>query len=100
MYAIGCIFFLLNIALFLFNITMISLRFYFYPYTFRASFVHPTESLFIPAAIISFGTILINISQYGVHGGAGHWLTEVMVTLFWIDCALAVAFSGGIYLSM
>ena len=78
---------------------MISLRFYFYPRTFRASFVHPTESLFIPAAVISFGTILINISQYGVEY-AGPWLRDVMVVLYWIDIGLAVGFSVGIYLIM
>ncbi|KAL1606958.1 hypothetical protein SLS59_002657 [Nothophoma quercina] len=53
LYALGVIFFLLNLALFLFNVTMISCRFYFYPRTFRASFLHPTESLFIPAAIMT-----------------------------------------------
>ena len=79
---------------------MISCRFYFHPYTFRASFVHPTECLFIPAVIISFGTILINVSQYGVRNQAGPWLTEVMIVLFWVDCALAVALSSGIYLSV
>jgi hypothetical protein len=55
---------------------MISLRFYWFPKTFKASFLHPTESLFIPAAVISFGTILINISQYGV-GKTGDWLEQV-----------------------
>ena len=76
---------------------MISLRFHLYPSTFRASFLHPTESLFIPAAVISFGTILINISQYGV-GKAGQWLEDVMIVMYWIDLALAVLFSSGIYL--
>ncbi|KAF2280168.1 uncharacterized protein EI97DRAFT_439229 [Westerdykella ornata] len=99
LYAIGCLFFIFNIVLFLFNITMISLRFYYYPRTFRASFLHPTESLFIPAAVISFGTILINISQYGVvHSRV--WLQHVMQVMYWIDCGLAVLFSIGIYLIM
>ncbi|KAF2660549.1 hypothetical protein K491DRAFT_688294 [Lophiostoma macrostomum CBS 122681] len=98
-YALGCIFFILNMALFLFNISMISLRFYYYPRTFRASFLHPTESLFIPAAVISFGTILINISQYGVDH-TGYWLEHTMAILYWVDCGLAVCFSIGIYLIM
>lgn len=97
---IGVIFFLLNIALFLFNIVMISLRFYLHPSTFRASYMHPTESLFIPGCVISFGTILINITQYGVGSKAGVWLEDVMVVMYWIDCALAVLFSCGIYLIM
>ena len=98
-YALGCIFFILNMVLFIFNITMISLRFYYWPKTFKASFVHPTESLFIPASIISFGTILINISQYGVTPSR-HWLEQVMMVLYWVDCGLAVCFSIGIYLIM
>ena len=101
LYALGCIFFLLNIVLFIFNIVMISARFYLYPRTFKASFLHPTESLFIPAAIVSFGIILINISQYGVNmAGVGKWLEHCMIVLFWLDCGLAVAFSIGIYLIM
>jgi len=99
LYALGCIFFILNIILFLFNITMISLRFYWFPRTFKASFLHPTESLFIPAAVISFGTILINISQYGVNK-TGFWLEQVMCILYWCDCGLAICFSIGIYLIM
>ncbi|WPH02860.1 Hypothetical protein R9X50_00572800 [Acrodontium crateriforme] len=101
LYAIGCIFFLLNIALFLMNCVMISLRFYYYPSTFRASILHPTESLFVPAALISFGTILLNVSEYGVMTGkAGPWLEHAMIVLFWTYCALAVLFSCGIYLVM
>ncbi|KAF2473284.1 C4-dicarboxylate transporter/malic acid transport protein, partial [Lindgomyces ingoldianus] len=98
-YALGCIFFILNITLFLFNVSMISLRFYFYPRTFKASFLHPTESLFIPAAVISFGTILINISQYGVDT-TGYWLEKTMAIMYWVDCGLAICFSIGIYLIM
>ncbi|EMD61119.1 hypothetical protein GGP41_010022 [Bipolaris sorokiniana] len=101
LYAIGCIFFILNIVFFLFNCIMISFRFYFYPRTFKASFLHPTESLFIPAAVVSFGIILINVSQYGVHhSGLGNWLEKIMIVLFWMDCGLAVCFSVGIYLLM
>ncbi len=101
LYTLGCIFFILNMCLFVFNVAMISCRFFFYPRTFRASFLHPTESLFIPAAIVSFGIIMMNISQYGVEvGGGREWLERVMVVLFWVDCGLAVTFSLGIYLIM
>lgn len=101
LYTLGCIFFIGNMVLFIFNIFMISCRFYFYPRTFRASFLHPTESLFIPAAIVSFGIIMMNISQYGVGMmGEKRWLQHVMIVLFWVDCGLAVTFSLGIYLIM
>lgn len=99
LYELGCVFFILNIVLFMFNVIMISLRFYWFPRTFKASFLHPTESLFIPGAVVGFGTILINISQYGVDS-AGKWLEQIMCILFWCDCALAICFSIGIYLIM
>lgn len=99
LYEIGCIFFILNIVLFIFNVFMISIRFYLYPSTFRASFLHPTECLFIPASVISFGTVLLNISQYGVDS-TGPWLEDAMVVLFWLYCGLAIVFSCGIYLIM
>ncbi|KAG8529852.1 uncharacterized protein KY384_005333 [Bacidia gigantensis] len=100
LYAIGIIFFLLNIVLFLVNVAMISLRFYSYPETFKASILHPTERLFMPAAIVSFGTILLNISQYGPNHGPGHWLNDAITVLFWIDAALAILASMGVYLVM
>ncbi|OAL49590.1 hypothetical protein IQ07DRAFT_60870 [Pyrenochaeta sp. DS3sAY3a] len=101
LYALGCMFFILNMVLFLFNILMISARFFYFPRAFKASFLHPTESLFIPSATVSFGIILINISQYGVGtAGVGPWLEHCMIVLFWLDCGLAVTFSLGIYLVM
>lgn len=77
---------------------MIGTRFYLYPSTFKASFLHPTESLFIPAAVISYGTVLVNITQYGVGEKTGYWLQETMVILYWTYCALAVMVSCVIYL--
>jgi tellurite resistance protein TehA-like permease len=79
---------------------MISVRFYFYPTTFVASFLHPTESLFTPAAVISFGTIMINITQYGIGAQTGEWLMHVMMVMYWLYCALAFLLSSGIYLIM
>ncbi|KAI4113984.1 MAG: hypothetical protein LQ345_005146 [Seirophora villosa] len=93
LYAIGVIFFLFNLLLFIINVTMISLRFYTHPGTFRASYMHPTERLFLPSAVVSFGTVLINISQYGLTR-AGPWLSRAVISLFWIDAGLAVLASS------
>ncbi len=60
LYAIGCLFFILNMVLFLFNVVMISCRFWYHPDTFRASLTHPTESLFVPHLLIH-----IPISSHG-----------------------------------
>ena len=94
---IGLVFFLANIGLYIILWVMILTRFYLYPYTFRASFRHPTESLFIPAFAVSFGTILINIVEYGTNH-TGQWLTHAILILFWFDAALAFILSITIYL--
>ncbi|MCJ1419253.1 hypothetical protein MMC32_005607 [Xylographa parallela] len=94
---IGTIFFLFNLLLFLINVVLISFRFHVFPATFGASLSHPTESLFVPAAVVSFGTVLINISQYGLNN-VGPWLNTAVLVLFWIDVALAIISSTGIYL--
>jgi C4-dicarboxylate transporter/malic acid transport protein len=96
---IGTVFFLFNLVLFVVNCTCMFLRFALFPTTFRLSFLHPTESLFVPAAVVSFGTVLINVSQYGL-GNVGYWLNTTVLVLFWCDAALAVITSCGIYLLM
>jgi len=101
LYALGCATLLFNISLFLFNCVMITLRFRLHPSTFRSSIRHPSESLFVPALVVSFGTILLNVTEYGTEvGRAGNWLLEVMVVLFWVYAALAMCFTCGIYLVM
>ncbi|KIV84832.1 hypothetical protein PV11_00586 [Exophiala sideris] len=99
LYTIGLIFFLLNIVLYILIWAMIIARFVLYPWTFRASFTHPTESLFVAAFAVSFGTILINVVEYGT-GRVGAWLDETILVLFWIDGALAVLLSIAIYLTL
>ncbi|KAL4869339.1 hypothetical protein BDV12DRAFT_185229 [Aspergillus spectabilis] len=94
---IGTIFFISNIAFYFIIWALLFTRFYLFPYTFKASLMHPTESLFVPASVVSFGTILINISQYGTEN-TGMWLTNAVHILFWLDAALAVISSAGIYL--
>ncbi|KAL2803213.1 C4-dicarboxylate/malic acid transporter [Aspergillus granulosus] len=95
--AIGIVFFLANIVFYFLIWALLLTRFYLFPYTFKASLLHPTESLFVPASVVSFGTILINVSQYGTDN-AGVWLTNAVNILFWVDAALAVISSAGIYL--
>ncbi|KAL2434857.1 Malic acid transport protein [Exophiala dermatitidis] len=97
LYTIGVIFFLLNIVFYIGIWAMMIMRFTFYPWTFRASLTHPTESLFVPAFAVSFGTILINIVEYGT-GRVGDWLNHGVLVLFWLDAAVAVVLSIAIYL--
>ncbi|KIW85148.1 hypothetical protein Z517_00538 [Fonsecaea pedrosoi CBS 271.37] len=97
LYTIGVVVFLLNIVLYIIIWAMIITRFTLYPWTFRASFTHPTESLFAPAFAVSFGTILNNIVQYG-SGYVGPWLNRTILILYWFDCGLAISLSIIIYL--
>lgn len=97
LYAMGVVFFLANIVFYIAIWAMILTRFILFPYMFRASFTHPTESLFVPAFAVSFGTILITIVEYGF-GRVGSWLTRAVLVLFWLDAALAVILSITIYL--
>ena len=89
----------INIVLFIMAVIMISLRFHFFPKTFRASFLHPTESLFIPAVIVSLGLIQLNISQYILKPGTPYIYTAANI-LFWSQAGLAIATSSGIYVMM
>ena len=97
LYAIGCIFFIFNIVLFVFNTIVMTIRFIKFRDTFRASLLHPTESLFVPASIISCGTIILNVNEYGL-SKCGPWLDKTAMIFFWIYCALAFVSSAGIYL--
>ena len=94
---IGTIFFLLNIVFYITIWIGIGLRFYFFPSAFKNSLTHPTESLFAPATAVSFGTLLINIVQYGA-SEVGPWLSKAMFVLFWLNAALAVFLSITVYL--
>lgn len=85
--------------MFIYDVVMITCRAVFFFRGFRKSFFDSNESLFVPASFVSFGTLLINISQYGL-GNAGPWLDDAARVLFWIDCCLAVIASIGIYLTL
>ena len=96
---IGTIFFLFNLCLFITNIFCITVRFVVWPETLRASLTHPTESLFMPSAVVSLGTVLLNISQYGL-GNVGFWLNNAVVVLFWFYVIFAIMASTGTYVMM
>ncbi|KAI9836019.1 MAG: hypothetical protein M1838_005142 [Thelocarpon superellum] len=81
---IGIIFSLFNIVLFIFNVVMISIRFSSFQHTFQASFLHPTESLFAPALLISLGTILLNIEEYAMERWSTQTFTVADMTPVWI----------------
>lgn len=101
LYAIGCTFFILSLVFFVFSCTMMGLRFYWWPSTFKGALMHPNESLFIPAFTISLASVMINIVEYGLGSNeVGVWLLNTLVVFFWIYVVLAIMTSLGIYLTM
>ncbi|EGS23960.1 uncharacterized protein CTHT_0006700 [Thermochaetoides thermophila DSM 1495] len=96
---IGLAFFFLNIILYLINCLMLSLRFWFRPGAFLNSLTDQVESLFISAIIVSAGTILITICQYGVPH-VGPWLLRVMEILFWVYVGVSFVVSAALYLTL
>ncbi|CZR59436.1 related to C4-dicarboxylate transport protein mae1 [Phialocephala subalpina] len=94
---LGVIVFLFNIVLFLVNCLFITLRFRWNPGSFRGSFTSPSESLFVPACVVSVGTILINMSQYGI-SETSEWFQRMMQVFFWAYVALSFLASSGLYL--
>jgi len=99
LWTLGVIVFIFNICLFLTNCVLIALRFRWNRGAFKASFVSQSESLFIPSCVVSAGTILINICQYGIPEN-GEWLHTTMQVLFWMYAGVSVFASSGLYLIM
>ncbi|CAN8103618.1 unnamed protein product [Discula destructiva] len=94
---IGLFFFFFNIILFITNVVLLAAKFRLRPGSLRHSFTDQFESLFIPASIVSLGTICINICQYGIPR-TGPWLLHTMSIVYWIWSVLAIVASTGVYL--
>ncbi|RDL37993.1 Uncharacterized protein BP5553_05426 [Venustampulla echinocandica] len=94
---VGVIFFVFNLILFIINCVLITLRFRWNPGSFKTSFTSQSESLFIPACVVSVGTILINVAQYGIPN-TGDWLQTVMQVCYWAFASVSFISSSGMYL--
>jgi len=90
---------LLDIVLFVLIVMGISLRFFYWPGSFRKSLLDAEESQFVAAALIDVGTILLNITQYAVRTGkVGDWIVRTMNILFWIYLGATLIFAVSFYL--
>lgn len=89
--------FVFNLVLFIMNCFFITLRFKWNPGSFRGSLTSPSESLFVPASVVSVGTILINMCQYGIPE-TGQWFQKTMQVCFWVYASLSFISSSGLYL--
>ncbi|KAH7407726.1 C4-dicarboxylate/malic acid transporter [Cadophora sp. MPI-SDFR-AT-0126] len=94
--AIGKIFLILTIVLFITCCILITIRFCSNPGSFKQSFLEPSESLFIPASLVSCGVMLMAFAKYGVPS-SGKWLQTCLEVLFWVYAAMAFLSSCAIY---
>jgi tellurite resistance protein TehA-like permease len=104
---IGKIFFIVALVMYVAVSITIASRFFVYPHTLRCSLMHPTESLFIPTAILTckysrtvgtkscprtyigiVATLLACVQIYGTPH-CGPWLIVAVRVLFWIYVAIA-----------
>ncbi|KAK0107123.1 hypothetical protein ONS95_003829 [Cadophora gregata] len=93
---IGNMFLILTIVLFITCCILITIRFYSRPGSFKQSFLEPSESLFIPASVVSCGVMLMAFAKYGVPS-SGKWLQTGLEVLFWVYAAMAFLSSCAIY---
>lgn len=96
---IGLVIYVLNLVFFVVNCAAITIRFWHYRWTLKASLLHPTESLFVSAMLLSLATIIIGAQNYGKNKEWG-WFTAMMRTLFWSYCACALIMTVGLHITM
>lgn len=86
---IGKVAFIMAITMFVLSTAAITYRFIETPRGLKASLLHPTESLFFPAFLLSIAIILANSAIYGIPA-SGPWLPVALRVCFWIYAALAL----------
>ncbi|KAF7768261.1 hypothetical protein Agabi119p4_7504 [Agaricus bisporus var. burnettii] len=85
--SIETVFYFLNMALFLLNITTLLLQAIFYPRQACRLLTDPVKGIFVPLVVLSFATIIIGTINYAVPNHVG---PNVIYALFWIYVTLAV----------
>ncbi|KAI0036945.1 voltage-dependent anion channel-domain-containing protein [Vararia minispora EC-137] len=85
------IFFFLNIAIFLINVSTLVLQAILYPQQARRLVTDSNKNIFIPLVVLSYATIIIGIINYGVTPGVVE--EELAYVLFWIYVVAAVGLS-------
>ncbi|TIB01119.1 hypothetical protein E3P96_02463 [Wallemia ichthyophaga] len=81
-------FFFFVCALFLLNVTLLVSQAILFPSQSLRLVRDPVKGVFVPLIVLSFATIVIGISQYGVKD-FGVVTPEALVVLFWIYLAMA-----------
>ncbi|KAI1861409.1 uncharacterized protein JN550_010789 [Neoarthrinium moseri] len=87
--AIGKVFFVLDLALFVLFSALITARFLMHPSALKTPLHHPHESFFFGTLWVSLALILYGIQEYGVPA-TGPWLVRALEVLFWLYAACAL----------
>ncbi|KAI0027457.1 voltage-dependent anion channel [Vararia minispora EC-137] len=82
------VFFFINIALFILNVSTLALQAILYPRQAKRLVTDSTKNIFIPLVVLSFATLIIGTINYGV--GAGVVERGLIYVLFWIYVSLAL----------
>ncbi|KAI0696721.1 voltage-dependent anion channel [Cytidiella melzeri] len=101
---IALIFFLLNLALFVFVCTMTVARYSLFPEIWGMMIVHPAQSLFIGCFPMGAATLInagLNVHQDWSSGGtAGNGFLWALWGFWWLDSAVSYAIAFGMMYAM
>ncbi|KAL7946389.1 voltage-dependent anion channel domain-containing protein [Trichoderma barbatum] len=87
---IGKVAFIMAIVMFVLSIVTITYRFVKTPRGLRTSLVHPTESLFFPAFLLSIAIILANSAIYGIYAALALLSAVVQYTVVFNGAKLSI----------
>ncbi|KAH7413988.1 voltage-dependent anion channel [Phaeosphaeria sp. MPI-PUGE-AT-0046c] len=91
LYTIGVIVFIFDLIVFLLFSACMLARLIFHPAHFKKIILHPPESFFIGAYLLSISVILGCIQLYGItHGPAYPWLLSAIYVLYWLYAAVSL----------
>lgn len=91
--ALGTVFFLLNLVVFIINVGLQCARAWLHPRAFRASVSNPAEALFMPTAVLAFATIFVDMTVYATPY-VGFWLTKTLLVVWFCYGFTALAVAG------
>jgi tellurite resistance protein TehA-like permease len=99
LYELGVTLFILTLLSFVINTICITIRFLRFRHTFMLSLLHPTESLFLSAGLLSIATIIIGCQSYGLPK-TGNWFAGAMLACFWTYCGVTLVWTVALHVLM
>lgn len=88
--ALGTIFFLINLIVFVINVSGVLSRAYFHPQAFKASWYDHEDGVYAPCFSLAWATLFVGIIDYGVPY-CGFWLVRAMEVVWFVYIAVGLA---------